>query len=262
MDVSEFAKQNPTTERTEPAECKTHGEYLSRVTEVLGRTFRLGCPTCYSEREAEKARIEKIESDKRSAARRDSDLQKTGVALRFRDRTLASYRAETPKQKAALSACLQMVDQIVSGAAKTPNLIFCGRPGTGKTHLATGIAIALLDARFHALKINAADMVRAVRSTWSRDSERSEDQVLDDFANRSLLIIDEIGVQTGSDNEKLIMFEVINRRYEACRPTLLISNLSPDQIKAELGDRVMDRLREDGGRMIAFDWESERRGAA
>ena len=65
-------------------------------------------------------------------------------------------------------------------------------------------------------------------------------------------------MQFGSDTEKLILFDVLNERYEKRRPTLLLSNLVVDDVQAYLGERIFDRLREDGGEAVAFDWESHR----
>jgi DNA replication protein DnaC len=41
------------------------------------------------------------------------------------------------------------------------------------------------------------------------------------------------------------------------RPTILLTNLDTKGMKAFLGDRSYDRLRE-GGIWVAFDWESQR----
>jgi DNA replication protein DnaC len=73
-----------------------------------------------------------------------------------------------------------------------------------------------------------------------------------------LLILDEVGVQFGSDTEKLLLFDVLNERYEQRKPTLLLSNLALDGVKAFLGERIYDRLREDGAEAVVFDWDSWR----
>ena len=70
--------------------------------------------------------------------------------------------------------------------------------------------------------------------------------------------VDEIGVQFGSDTEKMFIFEVLDGRYNKMKPTILISNLPISGIKECIGDRCIDRLREDGGKVIVFDFESQR----
>ncbi len=70
--------------------------------------------------------------------------------------------------------------------------------------------------------------------------------------------VDGVGRQFGTDAEKLMLFEVINSRYEALKATIVISNLSGDALMDYLGEAAMDRLRE-GGRSVLFDWTSYRR---
>jgi len=103
--------------------------------------------------------------------------------------------------------------------------------------------------------------IRRVKSTWNRDSLESESDAIESLVFPDLLILDEVGVQFGSDTEKLILFDVLNERYERRRPTLMLSNLGLDDVRAFLGERIIDRLREDGGQSIVFDWDSHRGSA-
>ena len=138
------------------------------------------------------------------------------------------------------------------------SLIMCGNPGTGKTHLAVGIAKHIMDEGGTALFTRVIDMIRTVRETYGRDSTRTERQVIAEYARPDLLILDEVGHQHGSDAERLNLFDVINARYEQCRPTLLITNLSLNGLREYLDDRAQDRLREGVGRVLVFDWQSQR----
>ena len=73
-----------------------------------------------------------------------------------------------------------------------------------------------------------------------------------------LLILDEVGVQFGTETEKNLLFDVLNERYEKRKSTLLLSNLPLNEVRAYLGERVFDRMREDGGDVVTFGWESQR----
>lgn len=112
--------------------------------------------------------------------------------------------------------------------------------------------------------------VRRIKDTWTRDSRKSESEAIAELVFPDLLILDEVGTQFGSDTERLILFDILNERYERRRPTILMSNLALDDaeeggrvvpgIKSCLGERVFDRLREDGGQSVVFDWPSHRKG--
>ncbi|HHK7933447.1 TPA: ATP-binding protein, partial [Serratia marcescens] len=106
-------------------------------------------------------------------------------------------------------------------------------PGTGKNHLALAIAKSVIEShQSPAAFTTALKIAREYKSTWSKTSTRTEDEVIRQFTRPDLLIIDEIGVQFGSEAEKLIMFEIINTRYERMRPTILISNQSKEELSS------------------------------
>ena len=79
------------------------------------------------------------------------------------------------------------------------------------------------------------------------------------YTGVDLLIVDEVGVKAGTENEKQIIFNVLNERYNNVLPTVLISNLRENEVKTYLGERVWDRLKEGGGNVLILNGESQRR---
>jgi DNA replication protein DnaC len=136
--------------------------------------------------------------------------------------------------------------------------VFSGLPGTGKSHLAAAIMISLIDGKRQVQYVACMAMIRAVRDTWRKGAEQSERSVIAHFGTTvDLLVIDEVGVQYGSDSEQTILFEILDRRYSEMRPTILLTNQDKAGFKSLVGDRVFDRLSETC-RWVAFDWESYR----
>ncbi|MEK9498226.1 ATP-binding protein [Photorhabdus sp. P32] len=132
----------------------------------------------------------------------------------------------------------------------------CGRLGTGKTHLAVATCREIVTQNgISAFITTASRIIRAFRRSWSNDADTNEFETLRFYSELDLLIIDEIGVQYGTESERNILFEVINNRYEDLLPTILISNLPMNDLPVFLGDRVLQ-----GGVVLAFDWDSYRRG--
>jgi DNA replication protein DnaC len=235
--------------------CVTHGEYESR------NIFNSLWSQCQECAKISKDRKEKEENDRESALRLQrwqNRIGEAGIPERFSDRTLESYSASTEGQKLALTFAKEFADNFDVVLKTGRSAIFCGMPGTGKTHLSVGIGLAVMAARNRVLFITVQKMMRKIKESWGQDAEFNESQVIASMVDPELLIIDEVGVQFGSEFEKNIMFEILNSRYENRLPTLILSNLPADKIKAFLGERVFDRLREDGGKCIAFDWESHR----
>ena len=169
-----------------------------------------------------------------------------------------SYIATTPGQKQALAFAKEYAETFDQVFKQGRSAIFIGKPGTGKTHLAIGIALAIMQQQRSALFVTVQRLIRRIKDSWSTHSE-TESEVIDAFASPDLLILDEVGVQYGSEFEKQILFDVLNQRYEQLKPAILLSNIPTEQLSDYLGERVTDRLRENGGVVIGFDWESYRR---
>lgn len=248
-------------ETTYSGHCDKHGDFIGKSLESPfgGTILRMGCPSCSAERKAQEgARQAHLEASKRAEAER-KDLQakrSAGVPARFDGKTLESFRATTEGQRKALEVATRLVECIREGR-QAPNLIFQGKPGTGKTHLSCGVTSALY--RTHKVRrIDLPDLIREIRATWQKGSEHSEMHVLDWFGSIDLLILEEVGTGSGSDDERARVFQVINRRYEAMLPTVVVTNLTLLELRDEMGERVLDRLREGERAVIAFDWESMR----
>jgi DNA replication protein DnaC len=80
-----------------------------------------------------------------------------------------------------------------------------------------------------------------------------------------LLILDEIGLQRGTDAERLALNQIVDQRISRFKPTGMLTNLpagstdgSPS-MNSVLGVRIMDRMRSNGGKWISFNWESFRK---
>lgn len=136
-------------------------------------------------------------------------------------------------------------------------LLLCGKPGTGKTHLAAAIALHLSQV-FATKYATVSGLARSVRSSYSKLAEKTEEQILEAHISPTLLVLDEVGVGLGSDHERAMMHDVIAGRYDRKKPTILISNLSLPDVKTALGDRIVDRIREDDGMVVECAWESWR----
>lgn len=244
------------------ANCPEHGAYTARVTEyaILDKptVITSGCPKCASERKAQAQRAEEAQRSTERQRRIDWLLGNSGIPARFVDRSFETYRAEEQGQKIALAVCKGFAEKWPDRWKAGASLVLTGGPGTGKTHLACAIANGVM--RDHLATVafgTVASFLRHVKSTYAKDSQRSEQDAINDLLEPDLLILDEVGVQIGSEHEKLLMFEVLNSRYQDLRPSILISNLDIAEMETFLGHRVMDRYRECGS-VLGFDWQSFR----
>jgi len=185
----------------------------------------------------------------------------TGLRLppKFLERTLAGYRAYSPAQQRALLRARRFVDEFVPGATGQRALLFCGPPGTGKTHLLSAMLRELaakkgVRGRYEEFFLLLSD----IRDGFSRGLSSRE--WLEPLRQVDVLAIDEIG--KGGKNrefEQGILDEVLSVRYNAGRPTLLASNYprpgtvawefradgqSAENLEQRVGPRIYSRLHE------------------
>ncbi|MGE4043349.1 MAG: ATP-binding protein [Acetobacteraceae bacterium] len=224
------------------------------------------CPICKQERKEQQARehaerAARMEEERKKRAI-ENRLGRADIPPRFAEKRFDAFRPKTAEEERALLACREYARDFRERLSIGQCMILCGVPGTGKTHLACAVLNEVaVNASANALYLSFAKAIRSVKQTYSRESSITEQEAIDALVKPDLLVLDEVGVQFGSDAEKMIGFEIINSRYEAMKPTIIVSNLSGKQLIECLGDRVVDRLRENGGKMLMFTGES-RRGAA
>lgn len=227
--------------------CAQHGEF-----ESVGGV----CEACVKAQQAiDDARIKAEFEAQRLAERR----KKSGIPQRFADVWIEDYRVdgENEAQMRVFDLAQRYVNKHKDSSDKGHGLLLYGGVGTGKTHLAAAIANSTLAREKSVLFTTATKAVRAVKNTYNRESELSEWQVMESFVKPYLLVIDELGVQVGTETEKNVLLEIINDRYNAMKPLIITSNLDIDGLQKLIGERALDRVREMCV-MVPMQWESYR----
>ncbi|WP_158881457.1 ATP-binding protein [Rhodanobacter sp. L36] len=245
---------NP-SEKEVAAYCETHGDFTAKSFTVFTDhpPVVTRCPLCEVADRAKTVERNEALARREKQERIYSLRNRSGIPARYTDRTIDNFIATTPGQQRVKEICTLFSESKTPGAS----LILCGPPGVGKTHLATACGNAFTEMLRSVLFMTVLSAIRHIKDTYRKDSPRSESDAIDDLLAPDLLILDEIGAQLGSEHEKMLMFEIINERYQQLRSTILISNLTREELSTFLGDRVMDRFRESGA-VIAFDWQSHR----
>lgn len=233
--------------------CQLHGDYVYASKEFMGRIiYNRTCPKCAMESTDNASEIDKIRlSDSITEATRNANIPE-----RYRRATLESFHVKTAAQETALKAAVEFVVNFESKIKTGTGLVFCGRPGTGKTLLACAIANSLIAKGRPCHYVGAWWAIEAVKQGF--EGKKTLENILA-YSGYQLLVVDEIGRQWGSEAERMIMYQIINKRYEAMRPTIVISNLDLEELQKYLDEATIDRLCENGGKLVVFDWESNRR---
>lgn len=243
---------------TEPRACGKHGTYDAKVMDIMGRKIVSPCPACQQEEKVREERREQQAKADAQARRIEHLFQRSGIPERFKTRTFEGYEAKGNLQERALRITKAYADEWPLMRERGTCLIFSGSPGTGKTHLACAIANAVIEKASSVLFTTVSDALRTIKRAYGKDADTSEQDAINELVAPSLLILDEVGMAYDTDHSKTLIFDLMNKRYEQVKPSIILTNLDAPALREHLGDRITDRLREGGGKLISFDWESHR----
>ncbi len=122
--------------------------------------------------------------------------------------------------------------------------------GSGKTHLAACIANHVLhDLRRSVLFKKARDLMLEIRGTYSDQGGLSEAEVLHRVLGVSLLVLDDVGIDTPGQWLEQTYWTVFDRRLEMQLPMVITTNYPLEPLTGEvgLGERIgygaLSRLR-------------------
>jgi DNA replication protein DnaC len=102
------------------------------------------------------------------------------------------------------------------------NVVFLGPPGTGKTHLATGLAMRACQAGHRVLFATASQWV--ARLLDAHHAARLQDE-LTKLGRYPLLVIDEVGYIPFEPEAANLFFQLVSSRYE--RASLIVTSNKP-----------------------------------
>lgn len=100
------------------------------------------------------------------------------------------------------------------------NVILCGEVGTGKTHIASALALTACQSGYKVLFTSAVDIINKLRAAQQTNTLV---RALRKYQNIQLLVIDELGYMPIDKNSCDLLFQVFSSRYEK-KSTIITTN--------------------------------------
>ena len=136
---------------------------------------------------------------------------------------------------------------------KSLRLVFYGKPGTGKTLLASASIYEVM-MNGHTAAFISADSLLYECMEIDKYLYRIEA-----LSGKTLVVIDDFTNVPNTEFTKRVMHSVIDGTYSNENSLIITTNLTAKPFKSLLSPGSLDRMNEGGGGGIFFNWESFRR---
>lgn len=279
--LNEYAKRNNGIGLKTGNYCNKHSKKVTKtrvtVTEIVDFNEDLGvypvemvmgpnkkefCPVC-----RKKELEEKVYREKALPEKQRYDVKNTSHFLKsksiiidqsIKDATFDNFKVVDEVTNQLKLNGQSIVREVLNGSDK--NYLFAGNVGTGKSHLAHAIAYQLnvesfkLGKPIKTVYISIPQMVTLIRHSYSLSSKALEDYkykknyFIELSRKCDFVVFDDLGAELGqvqrqdaAANDIIILLgEIFETRVK--KPTIITTNLEPQQVRKMYDDRVESRV--------------------
>lgn len=226
--------------------CKLHGEYVALAQITKNKTIPLNCPDCIK---LQIANIDKKCREDNLALRSSCDKQRisntSGVGVRLQNTAFADYRTDVHDVQIKIKESFENLFHKITKNEEADNHLIIGNVGTGKTFISS-ILVNELNRYYQnpvAKIAKMTDIISDIKSTNNYIlSDESKSDAINRYVTCKLLVIDEIDLHVYSEHDQVLLYSIIDGRYQNKLPTVILSNAHKETIKQILGERELDRL--------------------
>ena len=188
-------------------------------------------------------RIERAKQEALISQQKHSDLVRRLKAEGFSDPAMLDWKFENDNGRSPqMCHAHRYVEQWQTMRAENLGLFLWGGVGTGKSFLAGCIANALMEQEVPVRMTNFARILNELNSSFSGRNE-----VVDKLCRYPLLIIDDFGMERGTEYALEQIYNIVDSRYRSRKPLIVTTNLTLNEIQHPQDTahaRIYDRLLE------------------
>lgn len=122
---------------------------------------------------------------------------------------------------------------------RSPSLLLYGKTGLGKTHLSFAIAGKAVEEGYGVIYSSAQNLFNKLeKDKFGKADANTEEAILD----CDLLIIDDLGAEFTTQFTVSALYNIVNSRELESKPTIISTNLMPEQLTKAYGERIASRI--------------------
>ena len=139
-------------------------------------------------------------------------------------------------------ACSVAVSNDPGGHHNYNPLFIYGPSGLGKTHLSLAIARAAIGKGFGVIYCSAPNIIGKLEKERFRSARGSADESDVYLLECDLLILDDLGTEFPTSFSSSTIYNMINSRLMASRPTIISTNLTMRELEKQYSQRLVSRI--------------------
>ena len=160
----------------------------------------------------------------------------------YSDRTEPGQKrsARSHMEERVYNSCAEFAHQF---GRRFENLLFFGAPGLGKTHLSAAVAREVSGAGWSVVYDTAGRVFRVFEDRkFGREEAEEAGEDVERVIRCDLLILDDLGTELTTAFVQSALYEIVNTRLIERRPTILSTNLMPDELGRRYSPQVASRI--------------------
>ena len=195
-----------------------------------------------------------------AAAASAVDRLRFEVGAKYADAAVNNWRAETERQKQVRAAVVEYCLSVKSRVQCGEGMLLYGPVGTGKDHLAMGVARAACLAGVSVKWLKGQEWFGSLRDAI--DSERTEGEIFRSLSCQMLVLSDPLPpIGPLTQYQASMLYRLIEDRYSRGGVIVATVNVASDEeADSRMGAQAWDRLK-DRAWQIRCEWKSFRKPA-
>lgn len=177
------------------------------------------------------------------------------------DKTFDNFQVDSEEANKVVNMADQFVDEIL--ADRNTHMIFSGKSGSGKSHIAMATLQEVMKRSEHSKKclfINYRELLEMLKNSINEPEMQKviRGSLMKDIKTTDLVVLDDLGVELGGSNANNStaynndsLHAILEARED--KPLIVTTNLTSKEISSAYGERVMSRILNNArGYMMAF----------